>query len=57
MRTGRAAWTRLPNAAVFRDTCDRELKRARHFGRPLTLILVEIGDLPRIVESHGKQAA
>jgi diguanylate cyclase (GGDEF)-like protein len=49
--------TQLASAAAFEDACSRELSRARHFGRPLALAVLEIAGFDQIVAKHGRQAA
>jgi diguanylate cyclase (GGDEF)-like protein len=49
--------TGLATPAAFRDACELELRRARHFGRPLGLVVLDIEDFERIVAEHGRSSA
>lgn len=44
------------DAPGFEPAIDREVKRCRRSGRPMSVVLCEIDSLPTIVSEHGPQA-
>ena len=54
---GADALTGLPGAEAFADTVAREVERARRYGGPLSLVLVDIDGFRRVNERHGSDVA
>src|SRR5579864_2406747 len=49
--------TQLATRAAFHDACGLELSRARHFGRPLALVVLEIVGFEEIASRLGHKAS
>jgi diguanylate cyclase (GGDEF)-like protein len=47
--------TGLANVRAFLSTLDRELERARRFGTPLGLIMLDVDDFKQVNDRHGHQ--
>lgn len=52
----RDALTDLYNRAYLNDTLERELSAARHAGKPLSVVLIDIDNLKKINDTYGQQA-
>lgn len=52
----RDALTGLYNRSYLNEVLERELTAARHAGRPLSLVLVDIDELKKINTAYGEQA-
>ena len=48
--------TGLFTAAYLTESCTHELNRARRFGRPLSLLLLDLDGLGQLTAAHGTQA-
>src|SRR6266851_3559215 len=48
--------TGLFTLAYLLEVCDRELNRARRFGRPIVVLFLELRDFETISASYGRQA-
>ena len=47
------ALTGAANRRHFLEICDKELQRARRYGRPMALLMMDIDHFKRINDSHG----
>lgn len=47
----------VPDARAFAELMERESERARRYGRPLSLVLVDIDGFRQVNERHGQRAA
>lgn len=47
----------LPDGRAFAELTEREFERSRRYGRPVSLVLVDIDGFRQINESHGQAAA
>ncbi len=47
----------LPDGRAFADLMERETERSRRYGRPLSLVLVDIDGFRQVNERHGQAAA
>jgi len=47
----------LPDARAFAELMERESERSRRYGRPLSLVLVDVDGFRQINERHGQVAA
>jgi diguanylate cyclase (GGDEF)-like protein len=47
------ALTGAHNRRSFFELCDRELQRARRYGRPLALLMLDVDHFKRINDAHG----
>ena len=47
----------LPDGRAFADLMERETERSRRYGRPLSLVLVDIDGFRQVNERHGQPAA
>ncbi len=50
------ALTGACNRRHFVEVCDKELQRARRYGRPLSLLMMDIDHFKRINDNHGHAA-
>jgi diguanylate cyclase (GGDEF)-like protein len=48
--------TGLPNQRAFRERLDREVRRAVRYGRPLSLVMLDIDHFKAINDTHGHPA-
>jgi diguanylate cyclase (GGDEF)-like protein/PAS domain S-box-containing protein len=56
-RTGADPLTGLPDAQAFSEIVGREVERARRYGAPLSLVLVDVDGFRRVNERHGQPVA